>query len=532
MAFQDIDASDSRYETLIKGFNLRFPDQGENPQRIYVCRNENDVHAALAEALTRQLRPTIRSGGHCYEGFVSNNEGGVIIDIGLCDQVEYDVTVEGHHYGFKMASGAQNWNSYVDLYKNTGKTYPGGSCYSVGGGGHICGGGFGYLSKLHGLSCDWVSAVDVLTVDSSRSVVQVHATADNAHKDLWRACRGAGGGNFGVITNYYFDSLPDAPRQIALLSIGISWAGMTREIFINLAKTFGQWCVDHAASSPETDGLWGSMRLTHQSSGQISISAFYCDRDGGLDDTAALNEFYQLFAPFNPTVETTYLPYESVPVVSSPTSTARQGDIGPLPPGARALDWLYAAQNNNGSGANQRSKYASSYMKQNFVDAELNAMYNALTDMSAGNELRQASVQVSNYGGAINNPARLADTAVPQRASVMKLQYQTYWTNPVNDDLHISWLDNLFSSVHQLTSSQGFEGTPYPYFPATSTQPSSYYEGCYINYPDIAMLKLNNPAPPNWQTLYYLNMYPFLQGVKTAYDPLNIFHHSMSITAP
>ncbi|MFP3663308.1 FAD-binding protein, partial [Burkholderia sp. SIMBA_043] len=58
-------------------------------------------------------------------------------------------------YRFAAASGNQNWDGYLDLYKTANRTLPGGSCYSVGSGGHIVGGGYGLLSRLHGLTVDW-----------------------------------------------------------------------------------------------------------------------------------------------------------------------------------------------------------------------------------------------------------------------------------------------------------------------------------------------------------------------------------------
>ena len=61
----------------------------------------------------------------------------------------------------------------------------------------------------------------------------------------------------------------------------------------------------------------------------------------------------------------------------------------------------------------------------------------------------------------------------------------------------------------------------YPYW-------NDYYEGCYINYPDIDML-----AYPFWPELFYgeQGIVPMLRSVKRRYDPNNIFHHAMSISA-
>ncbi len=110
-----------------------------------------------------RLRITVRGGGHCYENFSSGNHGGVIIDMSGMQGVRLDraglVCVEG---------GATLWNVYETLLRDYNLTLPGGSCYSVGAGGHIVGGGYGLLSRLHGLTVDYLAAVDVVCVRPAR----------------------------------------------------------------------------------------------------------------------------------------------------------------------------------------------------------------------------------------------------------------------------------------------------------------------------------------------------------------------------
>ena len=60
--------------------------------------------------------------------------------------------------------GATLWNVYRRFFVEHGVTLPGGSCATVGAGGHITGGGYGLLSRLHGLTVDWLSAVDVVVI--------------------------------------------------------------------------------------------------------------------------------------------------------------------------------------------------------------------------------------------------------------------------------------------------------------------------------------------------------------------------------
>ncbi len=204
---------DFRYETLKKGHNLRWPAaDADAVSRIVLCENANDAAEALQKMVDSGLRPTVRSGGHCYEDFVVNNPGGAILDVSLLA----DVGRVGTESAFRIGPGTQLWNGYVQLYKRYGVTLPGGTCGTVGAGGHISGGGYGLLSRLHGLSCDWLTAADILTVDAKGKVVA--RTVDARHDaDLFRACRGAGGGNFGVITSYVFAKLPAGPEQVRIV---------------------------------------------------------------------------------------------------------------------------------------------------------------------------------------------------------------------------------------------------------------------------------------------------------------------------
>ncbi len=253
MAFRKIGRTDASYNTLKKGYNLRWPSNG-NPgaDYVYICSTADDILAAANDALKNNCRITVRSGGHCYEGFVSNAQAtpnslpnGIgttpqgllpnqkplaIIDVGLYTGSNYDpqgklrspYSTNSTTYKFRAAVGNQNWDNYIALYKSSGKTIPGGSCYSVGLGGHISGGGYGLLSRLHGLTVDWLSGVDILVPSSNgRQLIPKHVNAKSTGDDalLFIACKGGGGGNFGIITNYYFADLPDAPQQAYWLTL-------------------------------------------------------------------------------------------------------------------------------------------------------------------------------------------------------------------------------------------------------------------------------------------------------------------------
>ncbi|WP_420708863.1 BBE domain-containing protein [Streptomyces sp. NRRL S-378] len=85
-------------------------------------------------------------------------------------------------------------------------TLPGGVCHSVGAGGHVSGGGYGLLSRDFGLVVDHLYAVEVVVPGAGgrpRTVVATREPGD-PHRELWWAHTGGGGGNFGLITRYWF----------------------------------------------------------------------------------------------------------------------------------------------------------------------------------------------------------------------------------------------------------------------------------------------------------------------------------------
>jgi len=69
---------DPRYQTLVRGYNQRWVGA---PAYVALCGDTAQVAQAVQRAVDDGLRITVRGGGHCYEDFVSNNDGGVIIDL-------------------------------------------------------------------------------------------------------------------------------------------------------------------------------------------------------------------------------------------------------------------------------------------------------------------------------------------------------------------------------------------------------------------------------------------------------------------
>jgi FAD/FMN-containing dehydrogenase len=517
MSIQTVTRQDPRFASLIRSRNARWPGSVSDAgiaSRIELCDGSKNVEEAVQRVIDAKLRPTVRSGGHCYEDFVANNPGGAILDVSLMSEA---VAMPGG--GYRIGSGTSLGQAYGDLYKRHNVTLPGGSCGSVGAGGHITGGGYGVLSRLQGITVDWLSAVEIVTVDSKGKATLRKVDAKN-DPDLFRAVRGGGGGNFGVITNFYFDELPTAPSEVMSANISFNWDGMTQERFEKILTTYGHYH-ETRAKDQETWGLFTILQMGHQSRGRITIGVQFCNLDGTTKDTKVLEEFLGLFDTCDPAIGGEH------PVAGMDQrlgSGGRRGGPGgfngqPQACGvARGIrhEWIDATVRDAVIQTEARAKYKSTYMKKNFSQAEIAVYYKYFTDPKGADV--SCSVLVDSYGGRTNRPELANETAAAARASVLKLQFLQYWQNAAEDAAHVEWFRNFYTDLYSTADSDpNHKGTPYP---------NDRYEGCYINYPDSDMLQ-----HPFWMELYYGNqgLVPFLQQVKKKYDPNNVFHHAMSI---
>jgi hypothetical protein len=143
-------------------------------------------------------------------------------------------------------------------------------------------------------------------------------------------------------------------------------------------------------------------------------------------------------------------------------------------------------------------------------------MYRHLTLSDYSNPA--ALMLISAYGGKVNSVAPDA-TAVAQRDSMLKVQCAVLWTDPSQDDEHLTWVRDFYRDLYAETG--GFPGL------------NGTTDGSFINYADAdaADPVLNTSGVP-WQQLYFKGNYPKLQQVKATWDPLNTFRHGLSIELP
>jgi FAD/FMN-containing dehydrogenase len=173
---------------------------GTRPLAVVTCRDSADVAATVTFARRHDLPLVPRSGGHCFAGRSSGD--GIVLDVsGLRSiRVAGDRAVVG--------AGMRLGELLAGLDRH-GVTVPTGCGPDVGIAGLTLGGGLGVLGRSHGLTADRLVAAEVVLADGS--IVD----CDERHEpDLFWALRGAGGGQFGVVTSFTFATVP-TPRVTA-----------------------------------------------------------------------------------------------------------------------------------------------------------------------------------------------------------------------------------------------------------------------------------------------------------------------------
>ena len=185
------------YNSLRAGFNSRI---NKHPLLIAVCENALGVQQAVQYANLFQLPVSIKSGGHCMEGF-SCGEQSMQIIVSPMKKIDW---IDKNN--IKVGPGCLLHELYEALLPRK-KILPGGSCATVGIGGLTLGGGYGLLSRQYGLTCDNLTAVKM--IDGKGKLID--SVQDPAL--LW-ACKGGGNGNFGAVTELSF-RLHDSPALMS-----------------------------------------------------------------------------------------------------------------------------------------------------------------------------------------------------------------------------------------------------------------------------------------------------------------------------
>ncbi len=214
------------------------------PGLILRCTSTQDVVAAVTVAREHGLPPAVRCGGHNVAG-QAMSDGGLTIDLsGL-----REVTVEPERKLVHAGGGCLLGNVDAATAPH-GLIVPAGIMSETGVAGLALGGGIGWFSRKHGLTCD--NFVSLELVLASGEVIEV---SDSSHPELFWALRG-GGGNFGIVTRFTFRAYDFGP----MMHIGVSvyepeQAAAALRSYANVVPTLPRTVGWHAALKHDMPAL-------------------------------------------------------------------------------------------------------------------------------------------------------------------------------------------------------------------------------------------------------------------------------------
>jgi aclacinomycin oxidase len=486
---------DPQYGAVVdKRFNKRFRAE---PDYVRLVSSTDQVVSAVEEAVTEERRLVVTSGGHCLEGFVSDPEVRAIIDVSPMKRVYHDAEMRA----VAVEAGATVGETFRALFEMWGVVIPLGEYPEIGMGGHVVGGAFGFLCRQLGLAADYLYAVEVVTVDKSRRASSVVATREmsDPNRDLWWAHTGGGGGNFGIVTRYWFRSpeasgddpatlLPRAPESITTFRAEWNWSDIDETSFLRLARNHGFWSERNSDADSPNASLWTLLELHRKQFGKIivrGVTTAGTAAERQVDDhLAALSEGF--IAPqARELARMSWLEFALNPFP----------DMFAMPPGGVSV------------------KVKDALLKKRFTDRQIAVAYDYLT--RTDHDAMGGMLGLATYGGRVNTVASDA-TAASQRGSILDTACTTGWVDPREEAKNLKWVRAFY---RDLFAESG--GVPVP---------GEAYDGGFINHPDVDLADptFNTSGVP-WHTLYYNANYPRLQRIKERWDPRDVFRHALSI---
>ncbi|MFD4972257.1 FAD-binding oxidoreductase [Streptomyces sp. NPDC058424] len=341
------------------------------PLVIVFAQKTQDVVNALTWARQHNVALRVRSGRHALEGW-SNIDNGIVIDVSQLKSVHIDT----HARIATVGAGLTQLEAVTTLAKQD-LAVTTGSEGSVGLVGATVGGGLGPLNRYLGMACDSLIGTEVVVPSGRDCAKVIHADLKD-HSDLLWALRGAGNGNFGIVTQLTYKVHP--LKRIAYVQA--TWDGLT-----DLHGIFDAW----QRTVPFADNRLGSEVEIHKS--QILLFAWLAE------GTAA--EAKKMLAP--------------ILSIGTPDVKVQVGNWGPIFAGAQVPRSQEPAN----------VKFFSQFAKKLFPKKAIDVI---------GHYMRNAPTEDSNYfidafGGAIKKEPR-GGTAFVHRDAIFYGEIGAAWGTP------------------------------------------------------------------------------------------------------
>jgi FAD/FMN-containing dehydrogenase len=383
-------AGDGQFAQYQPAFNTRTM---LTPQLRALCKNARAVGVMVDWCRSNDLDFAVRCGGHSYEGFSQSSS--VVIDTRWINSIAVDAATRTATVGAGASLG--------ELYKAIaphGFAFPGGSCPTVGVSGHALGGGYGYLARPFGLACDNLLSAEL--VNAQGQLVQADA---QQNADLFWACRGGGGGSFGVATGYRLRLLKVATVLTFNIRLSLSVARA-----VAIMKEWQAW----APHAPQT--IDSNFVIQKGTNGTIEV------RCGG-QSTGTSQELRRELGFISSALPVQRSFIDAVNYFAGPNG------------------WTYASAPMKG-----KSDYATSPL----TDEGLATLMNGVSRAS------DIYVICDSYGGAIANIAPDATAFAHRSGTLYCLQYGSAWTSPSDTNQRLKDMRDFYATMRPYVSGAAY----------------------------------------------------------------------------
>jgi FAD/FMN-containing dehydrogenase len=376
-----------------QGFNAMHEGRPEITVR---CSGTADVIDAVNFAREHGMDVAVRGGGHSIAG-LSEIDGGMLIDLSAMNGVQVDPEKR-----LAYVQGGALWADVDREAQAFGLVTPGGVVSDTGVAGLTLGGGYGWLRRKLGLSCDNVVEAQVVGADGKART----ASAD-VNPDLFWAIRG-GGGNFGIVTSFTFKLHPLGPD--------VAFAATFYPVE-EVAEVLRGWreyvnkAPDEVTSVIVTITFPANPEMpeaVHDRPVAIVGGVYYGDADEGMKVMQPLRELgTPLFDMSGPT------PY-----------TAVQQGFDPLFP----------------------RKELHAYWKSQYVDELTDDAVDTIARLAKDRPAPLTLVNTFHMGGAISKVGE-EDTAFHTRSAPFMISLDGMWSDPADSEANVAWIRSAFDEV-------------------------------------------------------------------------------------